>query len=167
MIRHIAIIFLIAFSSGLYAQKPIDKPAGLSTKKPAALPKSASAQKRDSLKSIRILRQWNLSSDFSEEVASPIDTVFSLFNRFRIADKYSPVNATLGNYGLPFYQINFFDRITDPDKFLYSTFYPFMFVPDKALFMNTQVPYTELLWTFAGKKGDCRADIQGQAFTEC
>ena len=83
------------------------------------------AHKADSVKATRILRQWTLSPDYSEEVNSPIDTVFSLFNRFRIADKYSPVNATLGNYGLPFYQISFFDRITDPDKFLYTHLLPF------------------------------------------
>ena len=27
-----------------------------------------------------------------------------------------------------------------------------MYVPEKAVFMNTQVPFTELVWTFAGKK---------------
>jgi hypothetical protein len=127
MIRHISIILLFAFSSGL------------------------NAQKQDTLKP-RILKQWHLSSDFSEEVIIPFDTVFSLFNRFRIADRYSSVNATLGNYGLPFYQISFFDRITDPDKFLYSSYFPFMHVPDNAVFMNTQVPFTELVWTFAGPR---------------
>jgi hypothetical protein len=126
MIRYISIILLLAFSTGLYAQKKV------TLKKPVTL------------------KQWNLSSDFSEEVNIPFDTVFSLFNRFKIADKYSPVNASLGNYGLPFYQINFFDRVTDPDKFLYNSYYPFMYVPDKAVFMNTQVPFTEIAWTFAG-----------------
>ena len=152
MIRHFLIILFLVFSLGLYAQKPAGKPAGLPEKTQAPLPKSKPDQKPDSVKAKRILRQWSLSRDFSEEVSTPIDTVFSLCHRIRIADKYSPVNATLGNYGLPFYQINFFDRITDPDKFLYSTFYPFMFVEDRALFMNTQVPFTELAWTFGGKK---------------
>jgi hypothetical protein len=128
MIRLISIILLLSFSSVLFAQK------------------------QDTLKQQRILRQWNLSADFSEEAEIPFDTVFSLFNRYRIADKYSSFNATLGNYGLPFYQINFFDRITDPDKFLYSSYYPFMHLPDKALFMNTQVPFTEMVWTFAGPR---------------
>ena len=50
MIRHISIIFLIAFSSGLYAQKPVDKSSGPSAQKPVALSKSKSAQKPDSLK---------------------------------------------------------------------------------------------------------------------
>jgi len=128
MIRQCSILLLLAFSSGLYAQN------------------------QDTLKTDKILKQMQLSADFSEEINIPFDTVFSLFNRSRIADSYSPVNASLGNYGLPFYQINFFDRITDPDKFLYSSYYPVMYVPDKALFMNTQVPFTEIVWTFAGPR---------------
>jgi hypothetical protein len=152
MIRRISIIFLIAFSSALYAQEQDKKPPVPPAQKPAELKKSPPVTKTDSVKAKRILRQWNLSPDFTEEVNNPIDTVFSLFNRFKIADRYSPVNATLGNYGLPFYQINYFDRITDPDKFLYSAYYPLMHLPDKALFMNTQVPFTELIWTFGGKK---------------
>jgi hypothetical protein len=112
----------------------------------------APAVHTDSIKKPRILREWTLSPDFSEEVSVPIDTVFSFSHRYRLTDKYSPINAYLGNYGLPLYQVNFFDRITDPDKFLYSAYYPFMYVPEKALFMNTQVPYTELDWSFAGTR---------------
>lgn len=106
----------------------------------------------DTVKRQRILRQWTLSQDFSEEVNQQIDTAFSMFHRFRKADSFSPFNAGLGSYGLPFYQISFFDRITDPDKFLFSHYYPFMWVPDKAVFMNTQAPFTELYWTFAGPR---------------
>ena len=127
MIRNISIAIFLLLSSGLFAQKP------------------------DTLKP-KILRQWNLSPDFTEEVSIPFDTVFSLFNRFKLADRYSTFNTSLGNYGLPLYQLNFFDRITDPDKFLYDYYYPYMHLPDKALFMNTQVPFTELVWTFAGPK---------------
>jgi len=108
MIRHVSIILLLALSSGIYAQ---NQNVVFSGSKP---------QKQDSVKMPRILKEWTLSSDYSEEVSVPIDTVFSLSNRFKIADKYSPVNASLGNYGLPFYQLSFFDRITDPDKFLYD-----------------------------------------------
>jgi len=140
MIRHISIILLLAFSSGLYAQMPAD------------VAKRYVVPKPDSVKKPMILKEYKLSADFSEEVNTPVDTLFSLFNRFKIADKYSPVNASLGNYGLPFYQISFFDRITDPDKFLYTYYYPFMHLPSDAEFMNTQVPYTELDWSYAGPK---------------
>lgn len=127
MIRNISFIILLSFSIGLFAQK------------------------QDSTKQ-KIIKQWHLSSDFSEEVNVPFDTIFSLFNRFRIADRYSFANATLGNYGLPFYQINFFDRVTDPDKFLYSNYYPLMYLPERAVFMNTQLPFTELDWTFGAPR---------------
>jgi len=70
-----------------------------------------SAQEADSVKAPRVFKQWTLSQDYSEEIIVPVDTVFSLFNRYRATDKYSPFNASLGNYGLPFYQINFFDRV--------------------------------------------------------
>jgi len=106
--------------------------------------------KTDTLKKPRILREWTLSPDYSEEVNIPIDTVFSLSNRVKIADKYSPVNATLGNYGLPFYQLSFFDRVTDPEKVPLCLLLPLMHLPSNAVFMNTQVPFTELDWSFAG-----------------
>ncbi|HOW08216.1 MAG TPA: putative porin [Bacteroidales bacterium] len=108
-------------------------------------------QQQDTVKH-RIISQWNLSSDLTEEVPIPFDTVFSLFNRYRLADRYSPINATLGNYGLPFYQINFFDRVSDPDKFLYSYYYPLMYQPERYVFMNTQVPFTEAVWTYGGAR---------------
>jgi hypothetical protein len=109
------------------------------------------AQKQDTIKP-KILKQWNLSSDFTEEVVISFDTVFSLFNHYRLTDKFSPLNATLGSYGLPFYQMNFFDRVTDPDKFLYSYYYPLMYQPEKYIFINTQVPFTELVWTYGGPR---------------
>jgi hypothetical protein len=108
-------------------------------------------QKQDTIKH-RILKQWNLSPDFTGEVVIPFDTVFSLSNRYRATDRYSPVNATLGNYGLPFYQINFFDRVTDPDKFLINYYYPLVYQPERYLFMNTQRPFTEAVWTYGGAR---------------
>jgi hypothetical protein len=127
MTRFASIVLFLFLSSGLFAQK------------------------QDTVKH-RILKQWTLSRDFAGEVALPFDTVFSMFHRFRVADRHSPVNATLGNYGLPFYQLNFFDRVTDPDRFLTSTYYPFLFLPERAIFMNTQKPFTELVWSFAGPR---------------
>jgi hypothetical protein len=127
MIKKIFILLLLLVSSALNAQE-----------------KEAPRQ--------RILKQWTLSSDFTEEINLPLDTVFSLFNRYRVTDAYSALNATLGNYGLPIYQISFFDRITDPDKFLYTSYYPLMFLPGKNVFMNTQVPFSEMVWTNGGPR---------------
>lgn len=98
----------------------------------------------------RIIEMWKLSPDQTEELKVPFDTTFSLFHQYRLADKYSPLNASPGSYGLPFYQLNFFDRVTDPDKYLGWYYYPFMYQPGNYLFMNTQVPFTELVWTYGG-----------------
>jgi len=115
------------------------------------LPAVVSAQDKSKITK-KSLKQWTLSADYTEEVPIQFDTLFSLFNRYRISDKYSPLNATLGNYGLPFYQLNFFDRVTDPDMFLYSGYYPFMYLPDKTVFMNTQVPFSEMVWSFGAPR---------------
>lgn len=127
MLRIASIVLLLFFSAAVSAQ--------------------ASKEKKP-----RILKQWTLSSDFTEELNLPLDTVFSLFHRHRISDRLSPVNATSGNYGLPFYPINFFDRASDHDDFLYEHYYPFLFLPSEAIFMDTQIPFTELVWTFGGQR---------------
>jgi hypothetical protein len=121
-----------------------------------ALPVVVSAQKPDTLKSDtlkhRITRQITLSADYSEEVSLPFDTAFSLFNHYKRVEKVSEFNAWPGNYGQPLYQLNFFDRITDPDKFVYKYYYPYMHLPDNLVFMDTQVPFTELSFLFAGPR---------------
>lgn len=109
------------------------------------------AQVQDSVKP-GILRQWTLSSDYTREVTLTFDTLFPLFHRYRATDKYSFFNAFTGNYGLPFYQINFFDRITDPDKYLYYYYYPLMYHHERFVFMNTRKPFTDLYWTFGGSR---------------
>jgi hypothetical protein len=122
------------------------------------IPSVLNAQKRDTLKPV-VKRQYTLSQDYAEEINVPVDTAFSLFHRHKLTDKYSPFNAYPGNYGLPLYQINFFDRITNPDMFLYSNYYPFMHLPDNPVFMNTQIPFTELVWSYSGP-----ADRSDQTF---
>lgn len=114
-----------------------------------AIPSVLTAQKQDTIKPV-VKRIWTLSSDYTEEITVNVDTAFSLFHRHKLTDKFSPLNAYPGNYGLPLYQINFFDRITNPDMFLYSSYYPHMHLPDNPVFMNTQTPFTEIVFTYAG-----------------
>jgi hypothetical protein len=152
MIRHISIIVLFALSSGLMAQKPTTTNPVSNSQRAASFSSGQYSHKPDTVKKPRILKEWKLSPDYSEEIPLQIDTVFSLFHRNKIADKYSPVNATLGNYGLPFYQLSFFDRVTDPDEYLYKYYYPLMHLADNAVFMNTQAPYSELDWSFGGPR---------------
>lgn len=98
----------------------------------------------------RTIRQYGLAKDFTSTVAIDIDTTFMLAHRVRKTDRYSAFNAYPGNYGLPLYQIDFFDRTRNPDHFLYQYYYPFMYTPASAIFMDTRVPYTEMVFTYAG-----------------
>jgi len=106
---------------------------------------AAEAQSTD-----RTMRQYGLAKDFTSTVNIGIDTTFSLAHRIRKTDSYSAFNAYPGNYGLPVYQINFFDRTRNPDHFLYQYYYPFMYTPERAVFMDLQVPFTEMVFTYAG-----------------
>lgn len=118
---------------------------------PGAIPPGAEMQGADTTFT-KGSRQWTLSPDFTTEIPVPLDTAFSLFNRYRAADKLSDFNAYTGNYGLPLYQINFFDREWKPDRFLYAHYLPFMFTPANTLFINTHVPFTELKWSNGGAR---------------
>ncbi len=109
------------------------------------------AQEQDQIQP-RVLKQWTLSPDFTEERIIPFDTVFSLTNRYRLTERHSPLNAWPGSYGQPFYQIPFFDRTNHPEKYLYQYYYPLMYLSDRTIFMNTQVPFTEMVWSFAGPR---------------
>ena len=122
------------------------------------IPSVVNAQVADTSRP-HIKRQYTLSADYSEEVATELDTAFIMFHRHRLADKYSLFNAYPGNYGLPQYQINFFDRITDPDKFIYRYYYPFMHVTSNPVFMDTQLPFTEFIFTYGGPR-----DVAEQTF---
>jgi Putative porin len=101
---------------------------------------------------VRGSRQWTLSEDYTTEISLPLDTAFSLFHRHRITDRLSDFNAYTGNYGLPVYPINFFDREWKPDRFIYSYYLPFMHTPANTRFMNTTVPFTEMVWTNGGAR---------------
>jgi hypothetical protein len=150
MIRYISILLFLVLSATMAGQRPSSVLAGRNAS--ATGPANQYRLKVDTAGKRKIIKEWKLSDDFSEEVPIKMDTVFSLFHRNKLADKYSPVNATLGNYGLPFYQLDFFDRITSPDEYLYRYYYPLMHLPDKTIFMNTQSPYTELDWSFGGPR---------------
>jgi hypothetical protein len=137
--------------AGLFGQKLERMPV----KQPGTDPRTnmkEALSKRDSTQKHKVTRQWTLSPDYTTEIAVPLDTAFSQFQHYRKSDKFSDFNIYPGNYGQPLYQLNFFDRIWKPDQFLYSYYKPFMYTPDNLFFVNTQVPFTELVFSYAGVK---------------
>ncbi len=99
-----------------------------------------------------VITQWTLTDDYTVEKKIPVDTMFSLSHRYRFIEKYSPFNAWPGSYGQPLVQLNFFDRILDPGMFLYRYYYPYMYLPVNPVFVNTRVPFTEMIFSYAGPR---------------
>jgi hypothetical protein len=163
MRRLLAYMILLVVPLSLFSQendtipaKPVPQrvppPGRLSDSLPQipAGPKLPPRQSPDTIK--KTTRQWTLSEDYTTEVPIPLDTAFSLSHHYRITDRYSEFNAYPGNYGLPLYQINFFDRAWKPDTYLYAWYLPFMYTPANTRFLNTHVPFTELVWTNGGAR---------------
>lgn len=170
----LAYIILLILPFSLYGQEPDTVPlrktlpGRMSTRTPDTIP----AQPADTIQQavrqrmqqqgmparlrdttlVRGSRHWTLSSDYTSEISLPLDTAFSLFHRYRKTDKLSDFNAYTGNYGLSVYPINFFDREWKPDRFLYLYYLPYMHTPANTRFVNTTVPFTEMVWTNAGAR---------------
>lgn len=117
------------------------------------LSSGAVAQQPDTT-SVSKTTEWKLSSDYTGEIPVSLDTAFSLFHRYRVTDRFSDFSAYPGNYGLPLYQINFFDRDWQPDNYLKYYYLPYMFTPGNTRFINTHVPFTEMKWTFGGSRAE-------------
>jgi|WetSurMetagenome_2_1015567.scaffolds.fasta_scaffold00352_3 hypothetical protein len=140
-------LLFILFPAGLFAQESFPR---------LGEPKHFSRQqlKPDTIQKPRIIRRWTLSPDYTSEIPLGPDTTFDECNHYRKTDKVSDFNIYPGNYGLAVYQLNYFDRDWSPDDYLYTYFKPYMFTPYNPVFYNTQVPFTELVFNYGGKKAD-------------
>lgn len=153
MKKFISYFLLSLIPAGLFAQQA-NKPDIRPSLPSSAEVKSDTVKKAATTKKERITRLWTLTPDYTNEVPVTLDTAFSLFHRSRMTDKLSDFNIYPGNYGQPLYQLNYFERPWQPDQHLYSHYRPYMFTPSNPVFVNTQVPFTEFVFTFAGVKSN-------------
>ncbi len=109
---------------------------------------------QDSTGIIRITRQYSLSEDYTQIVPMDIDTALSGFQEYRILDKQSPFYSSLGNYGLPIEEFDFFRRVYNPDEFIYRNYKAYMSHTGNKVYIDTQVPFTELFWTYGGGRAE-------------
>jgi len=103
-------------------------------------------------KTTHTTREFGLSDDFSEFVRLELDTVITGFQQHRIIEIKTPFFINLGNYGLPVVEIDFFKRTTSPDDFLFRHYKPYMHHTGNVRFVNTQVPFSELIFTFGAPR---------------
>lgn len=95
-----------------------------------------------------VTRQYKLNETYTALVDVPLDTLINTFHRYRRTEEISPFFQELGNYGLPYTEIDFFDRPFNPDVFIYRHLRHYMHHAGNKLYVDTQVPFTELKWTF-------------------
>ena len=97
-------------------------------------------------------RQYRLNDTYTGLIDIPLDTLINTFHRHKRTENISPFFQGLGNYGLPYIEMDYFKRSLDPEKFIYRHLQYYMHNADNKLFIDTQVPFTELKWTFGGER---------------
>jgi len=107
-------------------------------------------EKSDSV--THVTRQFKLNDTYTEIINIPLDTLINAFHRYEKTEDVSPFFQCLGNYGLPYVETDFFDRSPDPEYFIYRHLKYFMHHAGNKIYIDTQVPFTKLKWTFGGER---------------
>ena len=103
-------------------------------------------------KIIHTTQEFGFSPDFSELIKLELDTVITGFQQHRIIETKTPFFINLGNYGLPVVEIDFFERTISQEDFLFRHYKPYMHHTGNVRFVNTQVPFSELIFTFGAPR---------------
>jgi len=107
-------------------------------------------EKADSV--THVTRQFKLDETFTEIIDVALDTLVNTFHRYKKTEEISPFFQNLGNYGLPYIEVDFFDRPVDPEYFIYRHLRYFMHHAGNKMYVDTHVPFTELKWTYGGER---------------
>jgi len=97
-------------------------------------------------------KQYKLNETYTDLIYVPLDTLVGTFHRYKKTEEVSPFFQSLGNYGLPYVEIDFFDRPVDPEYFIYRHLRYFMHHAGNLMYVDTQVPFTKLQWTYGGER---------------
>lgn len=144
-IRILILLIIISFTSPAFAQR---KPPGQAKRSKQA------AVGRDTATIKRMSKQYALSEDYTDTIGIAMDTMLSDFQFKKVLDKHTPFYSNLGNYGLPILELDFFKRTIDPDRFIYRHYLPYMHSTANKVFVDTQVPFSEIIFTYGGGRND-------------
>jgi hypothetical protein len=106
----------------------------------------------DTVAEKRVARMFSLSGGYTEVVPVDMDTLITGFQEYRVTDRVTPFYTTLGNYGLPLLETDFFRRNRDFDHYPYRHIKPYMHHTGNNTFIDTRVPFTELKFFFGGPR---------------
>ena len=98
------------------------------------------------------INYWTITSQTGEMIPAIPDTVLTdYFNRTH-AEGMGVSVAYLGNLGSPMESRVFFEREDCSDFLFFDPFWAYAKRPDKFLFVNTKVPYTNVSYQTAGSR---------------
>lgn len=115
-------------------------------------------EKSDSI--THVTYQYKLNENYTDTLYVPLDTLIDTFHRYKKTEEISPFFQRLGNYGLSYMETDFFDRPTDPEIFIYRHLRYFMHHAGNKMYVDTQVPFTELQWTFGGERQEAEQTLE-------
>ncbi len=106
-----------------------------------------------------VTRQYRLNEMYTGIIELPFDTLIGSFHRYKRTERISPFFQHLGNYGLPWVETDFFDRPVGPERFIYRHLRYYMHYDGNKRYIDTQVPFTELKWTYGGERGQAEQTL--------
>jgi hypothetical protein len=115
-------------------------------------------EKNDSI--THVTYQYKLNENYTDTVYVPLDTLIDTFHRYKKTEEVSPFFQRLGNYGLSYMETDFFDRPVNPEYFIYRHLKYYMHYSGNKMYVDTQVPFTELQWTFGGERQEAEQTLE-------
>lgn len=106
----------------------------------------------DTLAEKKVTRMYSLTPGYTEIEPVVIDTLITGFQEYKDIEKRTPFYTSLGNYGLPVLETDFFKRNRGFDHYPYRYVKPYMHHTSNNTFIDTQVPFTELKFFFGGPR---------------
>ncbi len=95
---------------------------------------------------------WVVDTRFGDRTLAPMDTVRENFHRSTLVEGQGIAMQYLGNIGGPVQTVEFFER-KEASQFPFMDAYePWRRGPDKQLFLNTKVPYSNVKYQAGGGK---------------
>lgn len=115
-----------------------------------AMSQTPTPQQTDSLKNLPRFTVWKIDERTGERYPALPDTLLYNYQQTTLPDGHSVAMGYLGNLGSPAISKLFFDR-GERDQFIfYDAYYLYNKEPDKQLFFNTRVPYSQINYQRAG-----------------
>lgn len=105
---------------------------------------------------------WKINERTGDRYSVPMDTLLFNYQHKTLPDGEYTATGYLGNLGSPMISKIFFDRNEKDNFVFYDAYYPYNKDPEKQLFYNMRVPYSQLNYQSAGSREDKEEKFSGK-----